>query len=178
MTKRNVMRWVPRRMRVIALLLLAIVPAACMQVLPHVPSASTPASTCAPSDQDQYVFDPSRFQLMQSCMRVTGHIDGWWIATDGDTNILLHVDPPYQSLLTPGELVGAHPGDLDIEAVCTGSPVDPIVIALCASDPDPFSVPHLQMGAQVWIEGRYLLDLNHESHAELHPLYRMGALSG
>ena len=29
-----------------------------------------------------------------------------WVATDGDTNILLHVDPPYQSLLTPGELEG------------------------------------------------------------------------
>jgi hypothetical protein len=39
-------------------------------------------------------------------------------------------------------------------------------------------VPQLQIGAHVWMEGRYILDLNHASHAELHPLYRMGTLTG
>jgi hypothetical protein len=174
---RGAAQWLPRRMRVIALLLLAILPAACTQALSHVPAASTLASTCAPTDQDQFVYDPTRLQVMQSCIRVTGRIDGSWVATDGDTNILLRLDPPYQSLLTLGNSEGDEHGDLGVEAVCTLSPVDPIVIPLCASDTDPFVVPQLQIGAHVWMEGRYILDLNHASHAELHPLYRMGVLA-
>lgn len=178
---RGARRWLPprmpQRMRVIALLLLAIVPAACTQGLSHVPAASTPASTCTPTDQDQYVYDPTRLQVMQSCIRVAGRVDGWWVATDGDTNILLHLDPPYQDLLTPGNSEGEERGDLGVEAVCTLSPVDPIVMPLCASDTDPFVVPQLQIGAHVWMDGRYILDLNHASHAELHPLYRMGSLA-
>jgi hypothetical protein len=73
--------------------------------------------------------------------------------------------------------VGNEPGNLDVEAVCTLPPVEPIVMALCASDPNPVTGPYPPVGAHVWMEGRYVLDLGHEAHAELHPLYRFGVLS-
>ena len=76
-----------------------------------------------------------------------------------------------------GTRKGKNADNLGVEAVCTLSPVDPIVIPLCASDPDPYIPPHPILGAHVWMEGRYIFDLDHASHAELHPLYRMGALS-
>jgi hypothetical protein len=140
--------------------------------------ASTLSATCTPTDQDQYVYDPTRLEVLQACIRVTGIVDGMWVAPDGDTNFLLRLDPPYQHLLTPGNEEGEERGDLGIEAVCTVSPVDPIVMALCAADRDPYAQPTPRIGAHVWMEGRYILDLNHGSHAELHPLYRMGTLSG
>ena len=47
-------------------------------------------------------------------------------------------------------------------------------LRLCASDPDPYSDPFPKVGDHIWVEGRYVLDLWHHSHAELHPLYRLG----
>jgi hypothetical protein len=138
---------------------------------------STPGAVCSPNDQDQYVYDPSRLRVLQACVRVTGYVDDIEVAPDGDTVFLLRLDPPYQRLLTPGNEEGEERGDLGVEAVCTVSPVDPIVMALCASDHDPYAQPAPHLGAHVWMEGRYILDLDHGSHAELHPLYRMGALS-
>jgi hypothetical protein len=178
-TTRGVRRWMQRWAWMGSLICLVSLAAGCAQAQTPsaTPTASTPAATCTPTDQDQYVFDPSRLQVMQSCIRVTGYIEGWWIATDGDTNILLRLDPPYQDLLTPGNSEGEERGNLGVEAVCTLSPVDPIVIPLCARDPDPYIPPHPILGAHVWMEGRYILDLDHASHAELHPLYRMGTLS-
>jgi hypothetical protein len=169
--------WTPRVVQLVVLLWLASMLASCAQTSSTTSAASTPAATCIPTDQDQYVYDPGRLQVLQACIRVTGRIDATWFATDGDSNFLLHLDSPYQGLLTAGNLGGEERGDLGVEAVCTLSPVDPIVMALCASDRDPYAGPHPLIGAHVWVEGRYILDLNHESHAELHPLYRMGTLS-
>jgi hypothetical protein len=167
-----------RCVRLAALLWLVGMVAGCGGAPAATQTASTPGATCSPNDQDQYVYDPTRLQVLQACIRVTGTVDGMWVATDGDTNLLLRLDPPYQHLLTPGNEEGEERGDLGVEAVCTVSPVDPIVMALCANDHDPYAQPAPRLGAHVWMEGRYILDLNHGSHAELHPLYRMGTLSG
>ncbi|HEV7128179.1 MAG TPA: hypothetical protein VGN32_12135 [Ktedonobacterales bacterium] len=167
-----------RCVRLAALLWLVGMVAGCGGAPAATQTASTPGATCSPNDQDQYVYDPTRLQVLQACIRVTGTVDGMWVATDGDTNLLLRLDPPYQHLLTPGNEEGEERGDLGVEAVCTVSPVDPIVMALCANDRDPYAQPAPRLGAHVWMEGRYILDLNHGSHAELHPLYRMGTLSG
>lgn len=175
MTRRSTRRWA----RVVAILWLAGVLASCAQsssTTSTTPAVSPPGATCAPTDQDQYVYDPHRLQLVTPCIRVTGRVDALLASTDGDSIILLHLDPPYQHLLTPGNSVGEDHGDLGIEAVCTHPALDAIVMALCASDPDPYPGPFPPVGAHVWIEGRYILDLNHESHAELHPLYRVGTL--
>lgn len=164
--------------RLAALLWLVGIAAACGGAPAATQIASTPGATCSPNDQDQYVYDPTRLKVVQACIRVTGTVDGMWLATDGDTNILLRLDPPYQHLLTPGNEEGEERGDLGVEAVCTASPVDPIVMALCANDHDPYAQPAPRMGEHVWMEGRYILDLDHGSHAELHPLYRMGVVTG
>lgn len=164
--------------RLVAILWLVGVTAGCGSATAATQVPSTPSATCTPTDQDQYVYDPTRLKVLQACIRVTGYVDGTWLAVDGDTNILLRLDPPYQHLLTAGNEQGEEQGDLGVEAVCTVSPVDPIVMALCASDHDPYAQPMPSVGQHVWMEGRYILDMNHGSHAELHPLYRMGAISG
>jgi hypothetical protein len=174
-------RWrSPRGMRVAGIFLLACVLAGCAPAATGAragPTSSTASGVCAPTDQDRYVYDPGRLQVVQACLRVTGTVDRVIVSTDGDSIILLRLDPPYQHLLTPGNFEGEDGGDLGIEAVCTIPPVEAIVIGLCAGDPDPAVGPYPPVGAHVWVEGRYIYDLHHESHAELHPLYRIGALA-
>ena len=50
-------------------------------------------------------------------------------------------------------------------------------VRLCASDPDPYLGPFPREGDHVWMEGRHVLDLQHSSQAELHPLYRWGIIN-
>jgi len=176
MTKRAVMRWNLVRIRVAALLLLAILLAGCAQAAAGASGSSTPQGECTPTDQDQYVYDPGRLQVVQACIRVTGTVDAKFISTDGDSIILLRLDPPYEHLLTPGNSVGEDNGDLGVEAVCTVPTVEAAVIGLCAGDSDPAVGPYPAIEAHVWVEGRYIYDLHHEAHAELHPLYRIGTL--
>jgi hypothetical protein len=176
MTNRAATRWRLVWMHVAELLLLAIPLTGCAQAAAGASGSTTPQGDCTPTDQDQYVYDPGRLQVVQACIRVTGTIDAKFISTDGDSILLLRLDPPYEHLLTPGNSVGEDNGDLGVEAVCTVPTMEAAVIGLCAGDSDPAVGPYPAIGAHVWVEGRYIYDLHHEAHAELHPLYRIGTL--
>jgi len=176
MTNRGATRWNLVWMRAAGLLLLAGVLGGCGPVAASASRSTTPQGECTPTDQDQYVYDPGRLQVVQACIRVTGTVDAKVISTDGDSIILLRLDPPYEHLLTPGNSVGEDNGDLGVEAVCTVPTVEAAVIGLCAGDSNPAVGPYPAIGAHVWVEGRYIYDLHHEAHAELHPLYHIGTL--
>lgn len=136
-----------------------------------------PTAPCVATDQDRYVWDPTRLQLVKPCVYVTGTIATTVdLNADGDRTFLVRPDPPYEHLLRPSNVEDGVRG-LDIEAVCGVPPLIPAVLALCAGDPDPYAGTIPPVGTRVWLEGRYVLDLHHESHAELHPLYRMGTLA-
>jgi hypothetical protein len=141
------------------------------------PTGATPGGVCASNDQDRYVYQPTRLQVLQACVYITGVVeeierDG----VDGDITLLVRPDPPYEALLTEGNRQG-HDGNLVVEPVCQLQPLLPAAIAVCAADPAPYSGPLPPPGTHVWMEGRYVLDLNHDSWAELHPLYRAGILT-
>lgn len=158
--------------------LLAWVLAACVGTTPAMtPTSATPGGACAPNDQDHYVYQPTRLQVVQACVYITGVVeeierDG----VDGDITLLVRPDPPYEGLLTDRNRQ-AQDGNLVVEPVCQLQPLLPAAIAVCAADPAPYSGPLPPAGTHVWMEGRYVLDLNHGSWAELHPLYRAGILT-
>lgn len=168
-------RFVPFASLVTALWLVCAL-AGCAEVARQSVPVSVPPASCAATDQDQYVYDPRRLQVVQSCIHVTGIVQAVEIEPDGDVNLFLRPDPPYRDLLTSAS-IQYEQGNLVIEPVCVGQPVQSNVMLLCAGDPDPFTGPFPAAGTHVWMEGRYVLDLHHEGHAELHPLYRMGTLS-
>jgi hypothetical protein len=141
------------------------------------PTAATLGGACAPNDQDRYVYQPTRLQVVQACVYITGVVeeverDG----VDGDITLLIRPDSPYEALLTESNRQ-AQRGNLVVEPVCQLQPLLPAAIAVCAADPVPYSGPLPPTGTHVWMEGRYVLDLNHDSWAELHPLYRAGILT-
>ncbi len=134
----------------------------------------TPAS-CKPTDQDRYVYNPDRLDVLAACVFVTGTVDAVRREADGDLHILLKVDAEYRYLLRPANQ-GEELGDLVVEPVCVKSVTQTDAIATCEADPDPLSSPFPSAGDRVWMEGRYALDLDHGGWAELHPLYRWGIL--
>jgi hypothetical protein len=126
---------------------------------------------CAPGDQDPYVYQPERLQVLRPCLRITGTVDEINLEDDGDVHLRIGLDPAYHALLTDGNKYEG--GDLVVEPICYALPLEADALRLCASNPDRIqNMP--QVGDHVWVEGRYVLDLAHWAWAELHPLYRWG----
>ncbi len=134
---------------------------------------TTKPSVCKPTDQDRYVYNPSRLAVQAACIHVSGTVEAVRHEADGDLHILLAVDPKYARLLTPANR-GEELGDLVVEPVCVRSVSQADAKGTCASDPDPFRGSFPVVGEAVWMEGRYVFDLEHGGWAELHPLYRWG----
>ncbi len=136
------------------------------------PPAPPPAA-CVSTDQDRYVYGPARLAVQATCLRITGTVQAVRHESDGDFHILIAVDAPYRHLLTPANQ-GEELGDLVVEPICVHTVTQADAIAICASDPDPLRPPFPSVGERVWMEGRYVFDLDHGGWAELHPLYRWG----
>jgi hypothetical protein len=141
--------------------------------VPPSPTVAPTSATCATTDQDLYVYNPGRLRVKAACQHVTGTIEAIRNEADGDLHILLKLDPEFVHLLTPANQ-GEELGDLVIEPVCIKSVTQADAVATCANDPDPLAGPFPAVGQHVWMEGRYVLDTQHGSWAELHPLYRWG----
>lgn len=137
------------------------------------PKPTSKPTTCQPTDQDRYVYNPDRLEVVQACVYATGVIEAVRREADGDLHMLLALDPAYRYLLTPANQ-GEELGDLVIEPVCVKSVTQTDAIDECAADPDPLPPPYPAVGEHVWMEGRYVYDLDHGAWAELHPLYRWG----
>ena len=135
------------------------------------PRATARAAGCSPTNQDRYVYNPNRLAVQAACLHVTGVVEAVRHEADGDLHILLALDAPYAHLLTPANQ-GVELGDLVIEPVCIRSVSQKDAIGTCAADRNPLKPPFPTVGAHVWMEGRYVLDLEHGGWAELHPLYR------
>lgn len=132
------------------------------------------APDCVPNDQDQYTFSPNRFLVLSSCLRVTGVIHTGSVGEDGDASMDLEVDQPYRFTLNVMNDHNMH-GWLHLESVCYSEPEDDMAPHYaCLHDKTAYHGDLPRIGSHIWAEGRWLWDLNHGGHAELHPLYRWG----
>jgi hypothetical protein len=137
-------------------------------------AVSPPPTGCVATDQDQYVYNPSRLQVVTACLQVAGTVAAIRTEADGDLHVLIALDPTYRHLLTPANQ-GEELGDLVVEPVCVDAVSQADAVATCAGDADPIGSVPSTVGAHIWLQGRYVLDLQHGGWAELHPLYRWGA---
>jgi len=145
-------------------------------ILPKTPVPTAAETACTPTDQDRFVYNPDRLDVLAPCLRVGGTVAAIRSEADGDLHILLALDSAYRHLLTPANQ-GMELGDLVVEPVCVHGVTQADAITTCAADPDPLrSLPGLNV--HIWMEGRYVLDMDHGGWAELHPLYRWGAIGG
>jgi hypothetical protein len=84
----------------------------------------------------------------------------------------LRLDEREQVLLNTGSVAAG--GNLVVEAICQFPPLQADAIRICAANPDPFPGPLPNVGDRVWMEGRYVVEVQHGTWTELHPLYRWG----
>jgi len=136
--------------------------------------ASSSAAACLPTDQDADVYHPARLVVITACIQVTGTVYSIKTEADGDLHIRLTVDPAFASLINAVNVSGQL-GKLVVEPVCEKPVTQADAITTCAADTDPLVITGLNVGAHVWMEGRYVTDSQHGGWAELHPLYRWGA---
>lgn len=112
--------------------------------------------------------------MAAACKHVTGTVEAIRSEADGDLHILVKLDRRYRHLLRPANK-GEELGDLVVEPVCVRSVSQQDAKATCRRDHDPIrNLP--SVGDHIWLEGRYVFDLDHGGWAELHPLYRWGFL--
>lgn len=128
---------------------------------------------CQPTDQDRYVYSPDRLVVAKACIYVTGVVEAVRPEADGDLHVLVALDRAYTYLLRPANQ-GEELGDLVVEPICVKSVTQTDAIDDCAADPDPLQRPYPAVGERVWMEGRYVFDLDHGGWSELHPLFRWG----
>jgi len=162
--------------RTLAIIVLAILSSGCgparTVAAPPLPSG---IPTCAPTDQDRFVYRPARLEAVLPCVRVAGTIVSSTAEADGDFHINVRVDPGYEWVLNDANR--DEDGYLVVEPVCRFPPLQAEAIRVCASDGDPLTGGLPAVGDHVWMEGRFALDLQHHGWAELHPLYRWGKVT-
>ena len=141
----------------------------------------SPTLECQPTDQDDYVFDPRRLQVLRGCVIVTGVVKETFVnKPDGDAIIDLIPDPPYVKYLTQGNF-NLLEGALHLEIICY---VKGTIFgtALCPKNKTALLDPLPRVGERIRAEGRWVLDKNkidaasNQFWAELHPVYRWSVI--
>ncbi len=131
------------------------------------PAVNAPASSagCDPSLW-KHVYDPTRLEVLDQCKTVTGTIDEQDQNEDGDTHMLLRLDPGQEQLLAKRNLKKKD-GDLVIEVVCGNRPAKKKAQAACADYSTGVAMP--KVGDHVRVTGTFVND-THNGWNEIHPV--------
>src|ERR1051325_1490884 len=134
---------------------------------PITPSTvSTSSSEC---DQTlwNHVYNPTRLQVVDNCKSVTGVIESKRVEKDGDFHIRVKLDPPFLNMINSANIQNQF-GDLVVEPICVNKVTQADAISACQNFRQNISIPPI--GSHVKIIGSYVLDKEHGSWAEIHPV--------
>jgi hypothetical protein len=128
-------------------------------------------STEAQCDQSlwQYIYNPGRLHVINSCMSVTGTVEGIRKEADGDIHIRFRLDRDFESLLNEKN-ISKQQGTLVLEPVCQGKVRQADATELCSRYSGPYFAP--QMNQRYRVSGAYVHDADHGWN-ELHPVSDM-----
>ncbi len=132
------------------------------------PTAVATSASCFVGDQIPYVYHSYRLTLQADCIVVVGRVEAVRVEADGDRHVMVRLEPAYSQYVNAAN--GAHQsGDLVVEPICVSSPSQADAQQPCAGDTDPIKgLPNI--GDCIQAEGRYVLDTDHYSLADVHPL--------
>ena len=123
---------------------------------------------CDPSLWD-HVYDPSRLEVRDKCKVVTGIVKELGENEDGDTHLLLKLDPGQEDLLTKRN-IKKKDGNLVAEVVCANKITDKKAVEACRGFSNSIALP--AVGDHVRVTGSYVLD-SHNDWAEIHPVSKI-----
>jgi hypothetical protein len=114
----------------------------------------------------KHVYNPSRLQVLDSCISVTGVIDESDADDDGDQHFLLKLDPGQDRILKKKN-AKKKGGDLVIEIVCANPVKLKKARAACPGYVNHIPIP--PVGAHVKVTGSFVID-THNKWTEIHPV--------
>jgi len=115
------------------------------------------------------VYDPTRLEVIDKCMTVTGVIEESSADDNGDQHMLLWLDEGHDNLLTKKNIQNKT-GDLVMEAVCMNNITNPKVGGACKGYIDHVQLP--KVGDNVKVSSSYVID-SHNGWAEVHPITKI-----
>lgn len=139
---------------------------------PPIPSTqkTSPTSTQTPACDNSlwsHVYHPQRLKILDQCKTVSGVIKSIKKEADGDFHIQLKLDSQYSSLINTANKK-YQGGNLVLEPVCQNQVKQTDAISACTNFHNLLSIP--AKGTHVIVTGSYVLDLEHYSWAEIHPI--------
>jgi hypothetical protein len=141
---------------------------------PSLSSSSSTSSSSAPTSSDQcdqslwdHVYNPSRLQVVDYCRIASGTIESVRTERDGDFHVRVKLDPQFSNLINSANVNGQF-GNLVVEPICVNRVTQPSAILSCQDFHQNIEVP--PVGTHVEITGSYVLDKEHGSWAEIHPV--------
>ncbi len=129
-------------------------------------SNSVSTASCDKSLWD-HVYHPQRLKIIDPCKTVTGVIDNIRVEKDGDFHIRLHLDQQFANLINDAN-VNQQYGDLVLEPICQNPVEQEDAVDSCANF--TYHVNILPVGTHVKVIGSYVLDMQHDDWAEIHPV--------
>jgi hypothetical protein len=123
------------------------------------------ASDCNPALWE-HVYDPERLEVIDKCKVVTGVIEEQDQNEDGDTHMLLKLDPGQDSLVNNRNLKKKN-GDLVVEVVCANAVSDKKAKEACTNYSNAIPLP--KVGDHATVTGSYVND-SHNGWMEIHPV--------
>lgn len=129
---------------------------------------NVPVACADPAGIRDHVYNPSRLQLAESCVTVSGVVTSLPIReADGDYHVWLSLDFANSSLANDPSV---HNGDLVVEIVCALPITQQGAVQACQNYTNHVTVP--QDGQHVIVSGPYVLDTLHDWY-EIHPVYSL-----
>jgi len=134
------------------------------------------ASAGCPADPAAYlkkhVWSPSRLEIIEPCITVTGVLTDVRPILDGDLHIRLRLDLPYEGLLNDANR-SRQAGQLVIEPACRWAPWRRNSTGPCKNRGYSLTIP--KNGTRVRVTGTFVFDRDHAWN-ELHPIFKMDIL--
>jgi hypothetical protein len=114
-----------------------------------------------------HVYHPQRLKIIDSCKTVSGVIQSIKKENDGDYHIQLKLDSQFSNLINSANVKYQY-GFLVLEPVCQGTVTQSDAKSACMNFKSTLVIP--PKGSYVTVTGSYVLDLQHDSWAEIHPI--------
>lgn len=128
---------------------------------------STPVNPACDTTLWNHVYHQQRLKIIDSCKTVTGIIQSIKNEADGDYHIQLKLDAKFSNLINFANVMYQH-GYLVLEPVCQSTVTQSDAKSACMNFKSTLTIP--PKGSHVTVTGTYVLDLQHDSWAEIHPI--------
>ncbi len=126
---------------------------------------------CADPDSiSGHVYNPSRLDIIRSCVIASGFVDNVLKEADGDYHIRLALDSQHSNLTNSANDQRQY-GDLVVEIICALPITQSDAMSACQNYTNNITIPSID--DHITVTGPYVLDTAHYNWAEIHPVYTL-----